>query len=337
MSARTSIAISTRDFWDRPDGKPIDFIILLIVVILSLPLTTFVLYQLLTKRTVYSQMNNHVIIILIISNALQTIVEMPMQLSFWYLGVVWPPSLAYCYVWSFIEYFMFTANALLMAWASFERHLLIFNGNLFHSVLRRICYHFVPIGLCFVYPLAYYIGFLFFYPCASYYDMANGNCITGCFVWTSHVMNIYEQTCHGFIPTLLIGFLSTSLLWRVLRKKRRLAGGWNWRKNRKMTIQLLSISRLFFFVNIGFYSINIVQKMGNSDFGSALFSWTYLIALCLPPLIPLVSLACLPEIWSKIPCFHRLGRTITIQPMGKISSLMKPTQPTTRRRARALQ
>ena len=145
-------------------------------------------------------------------------------------------------------------------------------------------------------------------------------------------MNIYEQTAHGFIPTLLIGFLSTLLLCRVLRKKRRFARIWNWRKNRKMTIQLLSISCLFFCANIGFYSINVVQKMGHPEFASVYFTWAYLIALCLPPLIPLVSLACLPEIRSKIPCIRGIRRGTPVEPHRGVTSLNRPIELTLFRR-----
>ena len=300
---------------DRPAGQMVHFGLLLTLMLVSLPCLIFLLYQLLTTRTLFSSLNNHVVIALLLGNGIQTLMELPMHLSFWYTGFVWPPTLSYCLYWTFMEYYLFTTNALLMVWASAERHILIFDRHLFDTWLKRLCRHYLPICFCFVYPLGYYIGFIFFYPCDSFYDTMDSNCVTACFIRASTVMNIYEQTVHGFVPTLLVVILSISLLVRVLWQKRRMTRSLTWRKNRKMTIQLLSVSCLFFFANVGFYTTTLAITIGYIDVGSLLYAWVYLIAMCLPPLLPFVCLACLPELRSKIKCSGLVRRNRLVRPV----------------------
>ena len=109
--------------------------------------------------------------------------------------------------------------------------------------------------------------------------------------------------------------LSISLLLRVLWQKRQMTRSLHWCKNRNMTIQSLSGSCLFFFGNIGSYTITIVQKISYTEFGSSVFAWTYLIAWCLLPLIPFICLACSPELWSKIVCVNVNRRNRLILPV----------------------
>jgi hypothetical protein len=55
----------------------------------------------------------------------------------------------------------------------------------------------------------------------------------------------YDTICHQILPTLIIIIFSLTLLLRVLWFKTRLRQAIQWRKQRKMTIQLLSISILY--------------------------------------------------------------------------------------------
>jgi hypothetical protein len=62
----------------------------------------FVFYHFLTDRTVYSALNNHVIIVLLFSNAIQTLTDVPVDLAYCYTGIIWPPNVHYCIFSSFI-------------------------------------------------------------------------------------------------------------------------------------------------------------------------------------------------------------------------------------------
>jgi hypothetical protein len=205
--------------------RPVQFTFLLLIMLVSIPWAIFVLYHFLIDRTVRSALNNHVIILLLISNAIQTVTDVPMHLGYYYLGVVWPPSVYYCYVRYFVDYYLFTTCFLLLTWGSIERHILIFRMEFYNICWRRPLGHYLPLAGCWMYPLVYYVGF-FFYPCENYYDESVGNCVTPCYLWVSAALALYEQIAHGIALMCVISFFNVLLIIRVLRQKRRMGRQW---------------------------------------------------------------------------------------------------------------
>ena len=99
---------------DRPVGSVVHSGLLLFLILISLPCSVFLLYQVFTTRRLFSAVHNLVIIALVAGNGIQTLIELPMHLRFWYTGIVWSPTLTYCLYWAFMEYCLFAANVLLM-------------------------------------------------------------------------------------------------------------------------------------------------------------------------------------------------------------------------------
>jgi hypothetical protein len=294
---------------------PIQSTILLIVALLSIPCFSFLLYYLLTTRAFYRALNNHVIVLLLISNGVQTLIDVPVQLSLFYRGIIWPPTVSFCIFYYFIDYYLFTVCFLLITWASFERHILIFHAQLFSTRLKRLVGHYIPLSICCIYPLIYYIIFLLIYPCENYYDESIANCAPACYLTSSDVLALYEQIAHGFAPIFLTFIFNIFLLARVLRQKSRMGQQMSWKKNRRLMVQLLGICCLLLFTNGGFFLIQLVQLMSNPDFGTEASNWIYPLSLCLPPAIAFVCLGTLKEI-RQHPTIrnrfrHQVGVTIT--------------------------
>ena len=116
--------------------------ILLIVSVLSVPIFVLLLYYLLTKPNLYKALSNHAIILLLISNGLQTLIDVPSQLAYYYTGIMQSATVAYCVYTYFIDYTLFTTCFLLLTWASFERHILIFHKHFFDAAAKRILVHY---------------------------------------------------------------------------------------------------------------------------------------------------------------------------------------------------
>ena len=168
-----------------------------------------------------------------------------------------------------------------------------------------------------MYPLVYYVVFFFFYPCENYYDVIVGNCVTPCYLWVSVAMALYEQIAHGIAPMCLISFFNLLLIVRVLRQKRRMGRQLIWAKNRKMTVQLLSICALFFITNIGYFVIQIGRMLESERFGRMVAAWLFPLSLFMPLLVPFVCLGTLRNVREKLrrlsPCHRRrtVGLVIT--------------------------
>jgi hypothetical protein len=103
------------------------------------------------------------------------------------------------------------------------------------------------------------------------------------------------------ICTILEALFSISLLlrtiWRKLISQRR----FHWKKYRKMTIQLLSISTLSLCINLPQSLIVLVRQIdpGMSNFGLYVEPYFFYFTGYVILLLPFVCLGCLPELWPR--------------------------------------
>lgn len=274
--------------------------ILLIVSVSSLPVFVLLLYFLLTKPNLYQSLSNHAIILLLISNGLQTLIDVPSQLGYYYTGIMRPATVAYCVYTYFIDYTFFTTCFLLLTWASFERHILIFHKQFFNVRAKRICLHYLPLCFCCVYPVLYYIVFLLLYPCENTYDESTASCSLACYLTHSDVLALYEQIFHGYAQIFLTFVFNVSLFIRVLRQKRRAGHQLSRSKSWKLMIQLLGMCCLLLVTNGGFFLIQLVQLLWDENFGIDASGWIYPISLCMPPAVAFVCLGTLKDVRTYI-------------------------------------
>ncbi|CAF1356344.1 unnamed protein product [Adineta steineri] len=73
---------------------------------------------------------------------------------------------------------------------------------------------------------------------------------------------MWELLAHQVIPTLIIVIFSITLIVRALQQKQRVNQRIQWRKYRKMTIQLLSISALYLAFNSPWVFILFASQYG---------------------------------------------------------------------------
>lgn len=277
--------------------------ITLVVAIVSVPCFIILLYYLLKTPTLYRALPNHVIILILIVNFVQTLIDVPVQMSYYYTGFLKPATDSFCIFYYFIDYYLFTTSFLLITWASFERHILIFHSRLYRRKINALFFHYFPLVLCLVYPFVYYFYFLVLYPCRTSYEHDQATCSIACFIHSSTVLAIYEQIAHGFAQIFFTSFFNVTLVFRVLMQKRRV-GQYNARANHiKMMLQLSSICLLLILTNGGFFLIQLVRLLWNPDFGHDASAWIYPLSLCLPPSISFVCFLTLREIRLKV---HRM-------------------------------
>jgi hypothetical protein len=74
----------------------------------------------------------------------------------------------------------------------------------------------------------------------------------------------------------------------------------SWARNRKMTVQSLSICSLFFFTNGGYFIIQIGRLLQYESFGRSLAGWIFPFPMCMPPLIPFLCLSTLQDLKQKL-------------------------------------
>ncbi|CAF4028014.1 unnamed protein product [Rotaria sp. Silwood1] len=294
---------------------PIRFWVYLFSLIPSLACSIFVLYHLLIDKVLHNALNNHVIIVLLLNNLVYQLIDIPLSLSFYHLGNVWPASPILCLFWMFIDETLFSLSLILVGGASIQRHILIFHKQWLSTNKKRIFIHYLPIGVLCFYCIVFHFITILFPPCQNRFNYNMSVCGYPLCYYDIRPMLVWDIAINKMLPTLTIVVFSIALLVRVLLQRRRIHQHIQWRKHKKMTIQLLAIVMLYFFLYIPFMIIELIQSCCipvnfgvNYEVFGEFFSYYVMF------LFPFVNVLSLPNYKGKIKdafsfC-HRQIRTI---------------------------
>ncbi|CAF1483393.1 unnamed protein product [Adineta steineri] len=226
----------------------------------------------------------------------------PFTLNYLRTGQVSPSTNSLCIFWNFINGTFSFATYLAMAWASIERHFLIFYPTVFSSRRKRILFHYIPlVSTALIYPIMFSIITVFLYPCQNVFSMTALFCGYSCALRIPSVA-LYARIVNNFVPTFIVVVSSLSLLVRVIMQKRRVQRNqFHWRKCRRMIIQLMTTVSLFLVITMPVTLVSIIQYCCAPTFGAAVQTpyLSFLIRF-LNILMPFVCLGLLPEIWPKL-------------------------------------
>ena len=296
----TNNVSKTNSFGDSLLSPLLQFWLLLPVLIPSVICSILLLVHLLTTPVSRRALNNHVIIILLLLSLLYLLFNTTFSLVFYQLGVVLFATPIFCKLWLFFDFGTYNSGLIFMAWFSFERHLLVFHGDLMATRCRCLAYHYCPlIGLS-IYLIVYYVYFMFFYECENIFDYTQDACGGWPCILNDKRHKQFYNNVHGIVPILLIVLFNVGLVVRATTLKRRLNPSLSWKKQRKMVTQLLSVSILYICVNLPLWALNLMYQPGLGDVGSKVNSVFFFMTTYLMMLIPFVSLHSLPEVWIKI-------------------------------------
>ena len=273
----------------------------LVANVLSLICSIFVLYYLLVDRALRRALHNHIIIVLLILGFIYELTNIVWILHYSRTGMPMFTSPAFYIFWVFEDYAFYCIQIGLFAWATVERHILIFHDRWLSTSRRRLFVHYVPIGVIIVYDLVYY-SIIHFAPfCENSFDsfLAGGIFIPCLFNQT--FLGSWDLIVHQLVPTLVIVLSSAGLIGRVIQQKRRLNQPVNWRKHRKMTIQLLSIASIYVIFNCpwAFLIFGFQYGLPESVVGVPLVYAAYLYYYVIF-LFPFACFGSLPELRSKL-------------------------------------
>ena len=280
-------------------------------------------YYLISDRILRHTIHNHAILTLLIATLLTNLVEVPRIMHYLRLGVVIPQSEMNCRIWQWCDYLLFSMVNVLMLWISVERYLLIFHGHLYRTQKSRFFYHYLPLTIIVLYMVFFYIVVFFIFQCEQQIDFSLPLCGFPCY--TAHtIISLYDFIVHTWIPLFLGISLDTLLIIRIIYRKR--VGlqqqSVNQHKHRKMVIQILCISSLYFILQgpfIGVLFIQLFVVLPNSIVYVQTVYFYYFFWL-LSLLLPFVCIGCLPEVTSKLKSsfMSRIGRNLTVAPMATL-------------------
>ena len=220
------------------------FWLILVLLIPSLCTGLFALFCLLSIRVARRSLNHHItIVLLLIGLICQVTSYLWLLTSYRFIGV-WLRSPLFCSIWAFLDWGLYATQTILFAWATLERHILIFHDRFVSTRRKRFLVHYLPFLLLLCYCLVYYSILFFFPPCRNLYSNFSAICVYPCLVMI-HSFFVYDMIVHQILPVFFIIFFSILLLLRAIWRKARHRQAHQWRKHRRMTVQLLSISLLY--------------------------------------------------------------------------------------------
>ncbi|CAF3725902.1 unnamed protein product [Adineta steineri] len=277
--------------------------------------TIFVLYHLLSERQARNALHNHIpIILLFLASAFEWI-DIPFQLQYFHTGIVYPSTPILCLIWWFIDWGFYYIIAVLLVFASFERHILIFHSHLVATRRKRLIFHYVPILIILLLMCTFYAVAIFAPICESTFAYDENLCgVHACYGTIPFFVTV-EQLVFGAAPICLIAIFSMTLLVRVIRQKHRIHGAIQWKKQRKLAIQMISLSLLYMAFSLPFTIIDLVRLYEQSDWGSEVLPLFFFLSYFTILLLPYVCLSNLPDLWKKLKiCPTRQQRVGAIVP-----------------------
>ena len=297
----------------------VKFTFLLLFQIPSIVLSLLIFTFFVTHRALLHVRQNQALLLLLSVNFLQVTCDLPMVIHFYHLGRIIPSSSAYCTWWTFLEYTLNAMGEFLMATISVQRHLLVFHAHLLNHRLKCLFVHDLPLVLCLLYPTVLYVIIVIFYPCdETHWDFSSNACgLANCYLVDNKVLGTFDWAANNGFPILIIALANFGLVLRVIGEKHRRQQVVSWRKQRRMTVQLLSISCLYFFTWFPNLCIGVVQQLFIPGFllqvqFDYVFDLTYLICLFLP----WICLGLFPQLiqWMKTHLLRRPGAPHAVGP-----------------------
>ena len=146
------------------------FWIILPFYIPSLLCSLFVLYHFIFNRNLRQALHNHVMILLLFINLIVQLTNIPWILNYYRLEYVWPQTPSFCLIWTFFNEALYITTTLLFAWATIERHILIFHDHLVATRHKLFIVHYLPVIIIVLYCISYNIIVILVPPCENTYD-----------------------------------------------------------------------------------------------------------------------------------------------------------------------
>ncbi|CAF1362097.1 unnamed protein product [Adineta steineri] len=279
----------------------VSFWLLLIFGIPSIICYIFNLYYFLMDRTLRKGLHNHVIILIHFFGLLYMVTDFIWYMYYYRNHSTLISSPIFCLIWVWIDYTLPPSITILMAWASVERHILIFHQHLTATPLKCFVFHYFPLILFGIYPSIFYSIMFFVIPCEVSYDYSLNTCGLFQCSYIQPTLAMWDSIVGLITPGFVIVIFSLLLIGRVWYNKYRMGQQFRWRNYSKMLFQLLSLSALYFIlffpciILYTAYTAGLSRDVGADFFLVALF-FSYFVTL----FIPFVSMAVLPELRSKM-------------------------------------
>jgi hypothetical protein len=301
---------------DHQIDSKLHFWMFLIADVFGLICTVFVLYPLVAERQLRKALHNHVLIIILFLVLLYELIDIPLHLQFLSTGIVRPSTPTLCLIWWFIDWGNYYTITVLLVFASIERHILIFHCQMVATKRKRLIFHYGPLFMILLFMVTFYSIAIFAPICDSTFDYTSDLCGTHACYGTIPFLALVEQVGFGTISSCLIAIFSMALLVRVVRQKYRVHRIVQWKRQRKLAVQMIALSLLYLTFSLPITIIYIVRLSGQSDWADNVVSLFFFLSYFAILFLPYVCLGNLPGLWNRLKnCDPRQRQRVAVVPI----------------------
>jgi hypothetical protein len=280
----------------------VKFLLLIIFQIPAIFISIIIFLYFTIDRIARAKPRNHIWLVLLTLNFFYLITDLPLSMSYFYQGKVWPESNAYCIWWAWYEFSLNNTGLYLMAWASIERHLLIFHPQtIMHIQWKKWVFHFIPIALCFIWISTFNFVVIVISPdCINKWNFNDYICGLPCiFTTNSVVYSMISYIVNVVFPLSVITVANIALIIRVIYEKISHHQTVHWRRQRKMASQLWLISSLYLACWLPLTISHLILVTVSPSFLLKQIETTFFLVYFVPLLLPIVCLNTFPELIDK--------------------------------------
>ncbi|CAF1210532.1 unnamed protein product [Adineta steineri] len=281
--------------------RPVRFWLMLLCDIPSIVCSFCLIIHIIMNRTQRHALHNHTILLLLIFYLPIQLIDITFYLIFFSYDSIQPSQPLVCLLWWFVDYCFYVGGIVLMAWLAIERHILIFYDRLLLNRRGRFLFHYLPLIIIVTYILLFYLIVIFLLPCENNYLYTVLVCGSSPCYESYGILGMWEFILHAATPVLLEGIASIALLLRVQIQRRRLRQSNQWRKQRRMIIQLLLVTTLNIGINFSNCALFCAQFFGLSlEYGVEAQLYFSFLDYFVIFLFPFISLSQFPDLRKTI-------------------------------------
>jgi hypothetical protein len=280
----------------------VQFAVILVLQIPSIAVSLLIFVYFVRNRQIRSQLNHRIILVLLAVNFLEVATDLPMPLSFYHTSMAKPSTNSYCVWWTWYEFSLNTVCLFLMAWASIERHILIFSSHWMQGRWKRRALHIAPIIFCLLWTPLFYVVMIIISPhCSTIWRFDSVLCGQPCYLTTNNgVFGSFDFSFNILVPIVIIVLANFTLIFRVVYGKYTRHQPIIWRRQRKLTLQMVSISILYVIFWFPSTLTQLVEIYFNSEFLLVHLESLLFLIYFVPLLLPFVCLVRLTKLMKQM-------------------------------------
>ena len=296
MNARNDEASET-----VPSPVNVEFVLLLLVELISLICTLLILiYTYFNRQVIVNKaLHNHAILVIIFISFLYITLDLPFTISSYRSGHDPYRSLTFCQWWYWIDYFLIGTSLHVTAIASLQRYILIFKSYLLRERRTRWICHYFPLIFVLIYTAVFYFVVIYFPSCENFSAYSNElYCSAPCYTQITLLIDI-DWIINCIVPMCIIILTHTIFISWMVCSMRTLSRQpcHIRRKHKKLTLQLFAFAFLFI---VGWAPSTIISLASLFSFSNVIdhapgIEYFYYISYFICPLQPLICLIVLPE------------------------------------------